>query len=84
LLFHEGKESNLHVVQVTEQILLLITFGRETQVGRVRLYTSRALEVLKPVFEGAENVGGDDVIDRDYSREAGEAIDDMFPGQTNR
>jgi predicted regulator of Ras-like GTPase activity (Roadblock/LC7/MglB family) len=84
LLFHEGKESNLHVVQVTDQILLLITFGRETQVGRVRLYTSRALEVLKPVFEGAENVGGDDVIDRDYSREAGEAIDDMFPGQTNR
>jgi predicted regulator of Ras-like GTPase activity (Roadblock/LC7/MglB family) len=84
LLFHEGKESNLHVVQVTEQILLLITFGRETQVGRVRLYTSRALEVLKPVFEGAENVGGDDVIDREYSREAGEAIDDLFPGQANR
>jgi predicted regulator of Ras-like GTPase activity (Roadblock/LC7/MglB family) len=84
LLFHEGKESNLHVVQVTEQILLLITFGRETQVGRVRLYTSRALEVLKPVFEGAENVCGDDVIDREYSREAGEAIDDLFPGQTNQ
>ena len=84
LLFHEGKESNLHVVQVTEQILLLITFGRETQVGRVRLYTSRALEVLKPVFEGAENVGGDSIIDREYSREAGEAIDDLFPGQTNQ
>ena len=33
LLFHEGKESNLHVMQVTDQILLLITFGRETQVG---------------------------------------------------
>ena len=55
LLFHEGKESNLHVMQVTDQILLLITFGRETQVGRVRLYTSRALEVLKPVLESAED-----------------------------
>ena len=54
LLFHEGKESNLHVMQVTDQILLLITFGRDTQVGRVRLYTSRALEVLKPVLESAE------------------------------
>lgn len=58
LLFHEGKESSLHVMQVTDQILLLITFGRETQVGRVRLYTSRAVDALKPVFEAAENSNG--------------------------
>jgi predicted regulator of Ras-like GTPase activity (Roadblock/LC7/MglB family) len=83
LLFHEGKESNLHVVQVTEQVLLLITFGRETQVGRVRLYTTRALEVLKPVFEPAEDISGENtLIDADYSREAGKAIDGLFPGRT--
>ena len=76
LLFHEGKESNLHVVQVTDQVLLLLTFGRETQVGRVRLYTSRALEVLKPVFERAEDNGEDPVlVDGEYSREANAAID---------
>ena len=40
LLFHEGRDSNLHVAQVTDQVLLVITFGRETQVGKVRLYTS--------------------------------------------
>ena len=84
LLFHEGKESNLHVMQVTEQILLLITFGRETQVGRVRLYTSRAVEVLKPIFEAAENTTGEErIIDRDYSREAGTAIDAWFPGESD-
>ena len=84
LLFHEGKESNLHVMQVTDQILLLLTFGHETQVGRVRLYTSRALEVLKPIFEDAEESPGGNssqVIDREYSREAGTAIDDWFPAQ---
>lgn len=81
LLFHEGRESNLHVVQVSEQVLLLIAFGRETQVGRVRLYTTRALEVLKPVFEPAEDISGDEIlIDPDYSREAGKAIDGLFPG----
>ncbi len=58
LLFHEGKEHNLHVMQVTDHILLLITFGHETQVGRVRLYTTRALEVLKPALESAENTSG--------------------------
>jgi hypothetical protein len=67
------------VVQVTEQILLLIAFGRETQVGRVRLYTSRALEVLKPVFEPAEDKAGETALmDRDYSTQAGEAIDGLF------
>lgn len=82
LLFHEGRESNLHVVQVSEQVLLLIAFGRETQVGRVRLYTTRALEVLKPVFEPAEDISGDEILfDPDYSREAGEAIDGLFPGR---
>ena len=81
LLFHEGRESNLHVVQVSEQVLLLIAFGRETQVGRVRLYTTRALEVLKPVFEPAEDISGDEIlIDPDYSREAGPAMDGLFPG----
>ncbi|MFH0917434.1 MAG: roadblock/LC7 domain-containing protein [bacterium] len=79
LLFHEGRESNLHVVQVTEQILLLLTFGRETQVGKVRLYTNRALEVLKPVFEPAEDsVENSGILDGEYSREASEAIDGLL------
>jgi len=83
LLFHEGRESNLHVMQVTDQILLVITFGRETQVGRVRLFTSRVVEVLKPIFEAAESIHGDAaVIDFDYSREAGAAIDGLFPEHT--
>ena len=82
LLFHEGKEANLHVVQVTDHILLLITFGRDTQVGRVRLYTSRALEVLKPALDTAENTSGDDrTVSREYSRDIGAAIDGLFSGQ---
>lgn len=82
LLFHEGKESNLHVMQVTDQILMLLTFGHETQVGRVRLYTTRALEVLKPIFEHAEDTEGDrTVMDQDFSLEARTAIDHLLPEQ---
>ena len=84
LLFHEGKESNLHVVQVTEQILLLIAFGRETQVGRVRLYTGRALEVLKPLFAGAEDSHQDEApAQADYERAAREAVDGFFLDPTD-
>lgn len=82
LLFHEGRESNLHVIQVTDQILMLLTFGHDTQVGLVRLYTTRALEVLKPIFDRAEDGEGDDkLIDQDYSLQADTALDDLFPEQ---
>jgi len=82
LLFHEGKESNLHVVQVTERILMLLTFGHETQVGRVRLYTIRALQVLKPILERAEDNQGDDgLVDEDFSSGAQSALDDLFEEQ---
>lgn len=79
LLFHEGRESNLHVAQVTDQVLLVITFGRETQVGKVRLYTNRAVEVLKPLFSGADDEEPESLmIDDAYSLLADEAIDDLF------
>jgi predicted regulator of Ras-like GTPase activity (Roadblock/LC7/MglB family) len=82
LLFHEGKESNLHVMQVTDQILMLLTFGHDTQVGLVRLYTTRALGVLKPIFERAEDSeGGEQMFDHDYSLQADTALDDLFPEQ---
>ncbi len=77
LLFHEGRALNLHVTQVTEQVLLIVTFGRETQVGKVRLYTQRAVEVLRQIFE----VRDDDetpAMDADFESTAGRVIDDLF------
>ncbi|RPI31420.1 MAG: hypothetical protein EHM52_01660 [Actinomycetota bacterium] len=77
LLFHEGRALNLHVTQVTEQVLLIVTFGRETQVGKVRLYTQRAVEVLRQIFEVDENEETP-VMDADFESSAGRAIDDLF------
>jgi len=85
LLFHEGRTSNLHVSQVSDQVLLIITFGRETQVGKVRLYTQRAIEVLRPIFEGSDEENEKLSVDDDYEVTAGKAIDDLFAdleGQT--
>lgn len=77
LLFHEGKGLNLHVSQVTDQVLLIVTFGRETQVGKVRLYTQRAIEVLRQIFEGPDDEEGP-AMDSDFEADAGLAIDDLF------
>ena len=49
-MFHEGNSVSLHVAQVTDQVLLLITFGRQVPVGKVRLYTQRAVGVLARIL----------------------------------
>jgi hypothetical protein len=67
LLFHEG----------TDQVLLIVTFGRETQVGKVRLYTQRAIEVLRQIFEGPEDQNTP-TMDADFESAAGDAMDDLF------
>jgi predicted regulator of Ras-like GTPase activity (Roadblock/LC7/MglB family) len=77
LLFHEGRALNLHVTQVTDQVLLIVTFGRETQVGKVRLYTQRAVEVLRQIFEGRDDEDAP-AMDADFESTAGQAIDDLF------
>ncbi len=77
LLFHEGRALNLHVTQVTEQVLLIVTFGRETQVGKVRLYTQRAVEVLRQVFVVREDEETP-AMDVDFESTAGRVIDDLF------
>lgn len=77
LLFHEGKALNLHVSQVTDQVLLIVTFGRDTQVGKVRLYTQRAIESLRQIFDGPED-DASQVMDADFETAAGDAMDDLF------
>jgi predicted regulator of Ras-like GTPase activity (Roadblock/LC7/MglB family) len=77
LLFNEGKGINLHVSQVTDQVLLLVTFGRETQVGKVRLYSQRAIEVLREIFDGPDDAVTQK-MDADFGSAAGDAMDDLF------
>ena len=77
LLFHEGKGLNLHVSQVTDQVLLIITFGRETQVGKVRLYSQRAIEVLRQIFDGADDSVTPE-MDAEFETAAASAMDDLF------
>ena len=81
LLFHEGKESNLHVAQVSPLVLLVLAFGQETQVGKVRLYTGRAVEALAPIFVQAQDQERPGLMDEAYSAQTTEAIEDLFTGQ---
>jgi len=78
LLFHEGNSVNLHVAQVNDQVLLLITFGREVPIGKVRLYTQRSIGVLQSILE--DEPGEDERlwVDDEYEIGVEREMDEVF------
>jgi predicted regulator of Ras-like GTPase activity (Roadblock/LC7/MglB family) len=77
LLFHEGNSMNLHVAQATEQVLLLVTFGPDVPIGKVRLYTQRAIVALGGMLQHSE-ADGDPQMDAQFEVTADRRIDEVF------
>ena len=50
LLFHKGQDENLHFSKVTEEILLITTFGNEISLGFLRLKIAEAIEKIRGLW----------------------------------
>jgi predicted regulator of Ras-like GTPase activity (Roadblock/LC7/MglB family) len=83
LLFHEGNAINLHVAQVNDQVLLLITFGREVPIGKVRLYTQRSIGVLQRILAEDSAPERSLVIDDEYEVGVEREMDEVFRDNGN-
>lgn len=81
LLFHEGKHVSLHVAQVTPKVLMVMAFGSETQLGKVRLYASRATAALAELLSVPYQTDEDPAVDETYKVEAAKAIEELFENQ---
>jgi predicted regulator of Ras-like GTPase activity (Roadblock/LC7/MglB family) len=78
LLFHEGSSVNLHVAQVTDQVLLLVTFGRQVPVGKVRLYTQRAVGVLARILQQDDPADLELRLDDEFEVSVDHRIDEVL------
>lgn len=78
LLFHEGDAVNLHVAQVNQQVLLLITFGREVPIGKVRLYTQRSIAVLQRILADHTEDEPQLIVDDAYELSMEREMDQVF------
>ncbi len=50
MMLHEGERLNVHIVQVSPNMLLVVCFGKAAELGKVRLLTCRAARSLSRVF----------------------------------
>jgi predicted regulator of Ras-like GTPase activity (Roadblock/LC7/MglB family) len=51
LLFHKGKEENIHFSSMGEDFLLVTLFNNNASLGLVRLHVEKAIQELAQVFE---------------------------------
>lgn len=50
LLFHKGKEENLHFSNVGDEYLMITVFNNNTHLGLVRLEVKKGLEEIETMF----------------------------------
>ena len=58
VMLHVGAELNIHIAQVTENVLLVVCFHKSSEIGMVRLITRRVVRALSKALK-SEIVEGD-------------------------
>ena len=54
LLFHKGKNENIHFTKVGRGFILITLFGKDVSLGVIRLKTVKVTEDLLPVLGGEQ------------------------------
>ena len=54
LLFHKGKNENIHFTKVGKGFILITLFGKDVSLGVIRLKTAKVTEDLLPVLAGEQ------------------------------
>lgn len=80
VLFHQGKNENIHVSIVADRALLVIIFDDRTTIGMVRVCAENVSKKLERILEEAKKkqetrkLG----ISEDFEKSAQEKIEDFF------
>lgn len=80
LVFHEGKERNIYLSDISGCFLLVVVFDQSIQIGAVRLFTRQAVkELLKLTDEfRRQQAVGTVKMDKQFSDELSTEIEDIF------
>src|SRR5579862_950397 len=80
VIFHQGKNENIHIGLVAERALVVVIFDDRTTLGMVRLYaeelTTKLTETMLQSIE--RNKGKNQSMGQDYGKAAEQALDDFF------
>jgi len=80
VLFHQGKNENIHIGLVAERALVVVIFDDRTTLGMVRLYAEELQQRLTDsLLQSIErNKGKSNDMGKDFGAAAEQALDDFF------
>jgi len=80
VLFHQGKNENIHIALIAERALVVVIFDDRTTLGMVRLYADELTQKLTDsMLKSMErNKDKDATIEQGYGEAAEQALDDFF------
>ena len=81
VLFHQGKNENIHVSLVGDRALLVIIFDDRTTIGMVRIYAEDVSGKLSTIFNETQKKHKDDAapgVSKEYGDSAQQQIEDFF------
>jgi predicted regulator of Ras-like GTPase activity (Roadblock/LC7/MglB family) len=85
VLFHQGRNENIHIGLVAERALVVVIFDDRTTLGMVRLYaeelTSKLTEALLRSIDRNKDKAA--TVSQDFGKAAEQALDDFF-GPTDK
>lgn len=85
VLFHEGKNENIHIGLVAERALVVVIFDDRTTLGMVRLYAEELTRKLTETMVEAQGRHEGEAAGpgKEYEQAAEKALDDFFgPSKT--
>jgi predicted regulator of Ras-like GTPase activity (Roadblock/LC7/MglB family) len=79
-LFHEGEERSVYLSSIGDNIILVVIFDTEIQVGMVRLYAKRAARELDGVFSepSPEERESEATLSGDFGQQLDDQLDKAF------
>lgn len=80
VLFHQGKNENIHIGLVAERALVVVIFDDRTTLGMVRLYAEELTQKLTETMLASmeKNKGKSSNVSNEYQQAAESALDDFF------
>jgi predicted regulator of Ras-like GTPase activity (Roadblock/LC7/MglB family) len=80
VLFHQGKNENIHIGLIAERALVVVIFDDRTTLGMVRLYAEElTLKLNEVMFKAQERMAGrSQGVGKEYEQAAEKALDDFF------
>jgi predicted regulator of Ras-like GTPase activity (Roadblock/LC7/MglB family) len=83
-LFHQGKQENIYITIVLSRIILVVIFGKTTNLGLIRVRIKTAVADLERIFKNifsklSSNTGrAKETFNDDFKKAAESELDDLF------